>query len=156
MIFNNSPGNEGLPSESFQIISAWKDDLIGIVPAQTLRVSALNPLAPVEDGRKFKVLFAATILLPDGRVVAQSDEVTLEPGEFHAFDFKPADLPLISDHRGRLQARLRVIWKKLQLESEFPSIVELPSLVEFMGNSTGRTTVLISQKPKEIVDVGSK
>lgn len=156
VILNDSPGNESLNPKSFQIISAGKDYLIGIVPGQTLQVSALNPLAPGADGRKFKMLFAATILLADGRVVAQSDEVALEPGEFHSFDFKAADLPLTSELGGRRQARLRVIWKKPQLMTEFPSIVELPSLVELMDDSAGKTTVLISQKPKEIVVVGSK
>jgi len=49
------------------------------------------------------MLFVVTILLADGRVVAQSDEVTLEPGEFHSFDFKPADLPLTGELSGRRQ-----------------------------------------------------
>jgi hypothetical protein len=156
VILNDSPGAESLNTASLQIISASKDYLIGIVPGQTLRVNALNPIAPGEDGRKFKMLFAFTILLADGSVVAQSDEVALEPGEFHSFDFKPADLPLISELSGRRQVRARVIWKKLQLETEFPSIVGFPSLVEIIDDSTGKATVLISQKPKEIVVVGSK
>ena len=152
LVLNDSPGNEHLNPRTFQIISAGKGDyLIGVVPGQTLRVSAFNPFAPSapgEDGRKSKMLFAVTVLLSDGRVVAQSDEVTLEPGQFHSFDFKRADLPLTGEPGGRLQAR--VIWRKLQLKTEFPSAVEL------VDDSTGKTTVLISQKPKEIVVVGSK
>ena len=123
IILNDSPGNESLNPKTFQIISAGKDYLIGIVPGQTLCVSVLNPLAPPPpgvDGRKFKMLFAVTILLADGRVVAQSDEITLDPGQFHSFEFKRADLPLAD---GRQQVRVRVTWIKLQLKPEFPSLL---------------------------------
>ncbi len=83
-------------------------------------------------------------------MIAQSDEITLSPGESHSFDIKRGDLPLSGEPGERLQARIRVIWKKLQLKTEFPSLVEL------VDEITGKTTVLISQKPKEIVVVGSK
>jgi hypothetical protein len=142
-----------LNPKAFQITSAGKDYLIGIVPGQTLRVSTLNtiePAAPGEDGRKFKPLFAVTLLLSDGRVIAQSDEITLDPGQFHSFDFKRADLPVTGEFGGRLQTRAKVIWNKLRLKTEFPSSVEL------VDEITGKTTVFISSKPKEIVVVGSK
>ena len=127
---------------------------VGLAYGQSLIINVVNPLepaAPGEDGRKLKMLFAVTVLLADGRVAAQSDEIALDPGQFHSFAFKRADLPLAREERiGRLQVRARVIWKKLQLKTEFPSSVEL------VDDGTGKTTVLISQKPKEIVVVGSK
>ena len=50
--------------------------------------------------------FAVTILNADGGVIARSDEITLDPGEFHSFDFKRADLPLVGEPgTGRLQVR---------------------------------------------------
>jgi hypothetical protein len=94
------------------------------------------------------MLFAVTILLADGRVIAESEEITLDPGQFHFFDFKRSDLPVSGEPGGRVQAR--VIYKKLRLQAEFPSSIEI------VDESTGKTTVLISQKPKELVVVGSK
>jgi hypothetical protein len=150
---DDTAGKEHLNPKTFQIISAGKDHLIGIVPGQTLRVSTLNPLEPVapgEDGRKFKMLFAATLLLSDGRVIARTDEIPLDPGDFHSFAFKRADLPMSGEFGERLQTRAQVIWKTFRLKIEFPSSVEL------VDDITGKTTVFISQKPKEIVVVGSK
>ena len=95
-------------------------------------------------------MFAFIVLAADGRVIAQSDEVALDPGQFHSFDVRRADLPLSGEPGGRVQTRARVIWQKLGLRAEFPTIVEL------VDDITGKTTVLVSQKPKEIVVVGSK
>lgn len=154
LVLNDTPGKEHLNPGAFQIVSAGKDYLIGFVPGQTLRVSALNPFEPSEgnssanDGRKFKMLFAVTVLLADGRVIAQSDEITLGPGQFHFVDFKRSDLPVAGEPGGRLQ--VRVIFQKLQLKAEFPSSVEV------VDAGTGRTTATLPQKPKEIVVVGSK
>ena len=141
-------GGANVNPDGFQIISAGKDCLVGFVPGERLRVSALNSFDPsVGDGRKFKMLFAVTILLADGSVIAESDEITLDPGESHFFDFKRADLPIAGEPGGRVQAR--VIFRKLSLRAEFPSSFEI------VDQSTGKTTVFISQKPKEIVVVGS-
>jgi hypothetical protein len=153
VILNDSPGKEYLNPNSFQIISAGKDHSIGIVPGQTLRVSGLNTLEPPaagEDGERFQARFAVTLSITDGRVIAQSDEITLEPGQFHSFDFKRSDLSLAGEPGGRLQVLAQVIWTKLRLKADFPSSVEL------VDDTTGKTTVLSSQKPKEIVVVGSK
>ena len=127
--------------------SIWIDigsPILGIAPGQTLRISALNPLAPPGgDGRKYKMLFAVTILDLDGRVVALSDEITLDPGEFHSFDFKRADLPLGGEPvTGRLQV-LSLIRARF-----FPGIAaripqgKLPVAVELIDDSNGKTVVL--------------
>jgi hypothetical protein len=150
---DDTAGKELRNPKSFQIVSAGKDNLIGIVPGQTLRVSTLNtlePAAPGGDGRKLKMLFEAAVLLADGAVIAQSDEITLKPGQLHSVDFKREDLAVPGEHSGRVQAHVKVIWKKLRLKTDFPSLVEL------VDDITGKTRVLISQKPKEIVVVGSK
>jgi hypothetical protein len=153
VILNDSPGTEHLNPRGFQITSAGKDHSIGFVPGQTLRVSGLNPLEPPasgEDGERFKAQFAVTLSLSDGRVIAQGDEITLEPGQSHFFDFKRIDLPLAGESGGRLQVHARVIWNKRLLKGEFPSLVEI------VDASTGKTRAMLPQKPKEIVVVGSK
>jgi hypothetical protein len=163
LILDDSLGNEYLAPKTFQIISAGKDYLIGIVPGQTLLVSVLNPLAPPPpgaDGRKYKMLFAPLILNADGQVIAQSDEVALDPGEFHSFDFKRADLPL-AGAPGADRAQVRVEIRR-RFFPGIPSRISqgeldgAPAAVEIFNDSTGKTTTLISQKPKEIVVVGSK
>lgn len=149
MSLDDTAGKEKLDPDGFQIISAGKDYLVGFVPGETLRVSSLNSFDPsVGDGRKFKMLFAVTVFLADGSAIAESDEITLDPGEFHYFDFKRADLPITGEPGGRVQAR--VLFHKLRLKAAFPSSVEI------VDETTGKTTVFISQKPKEIVVVGSR
>jgi hypothetical protein len=152
---DDTAGKERLNPKTFQLISAGKDNLFGIVPGQTLRVSTLNtlePAAPGEDGRNFKILFAVTLLLSDGSVIARTDEIALDPGDFHSVDFKRADLPLSGEFGERLQTRAKVVLTKFSLTKK----TEFPSSVELVDDITGKTTVFISQKPKEIVVVGSK
>jgi hypothetical protein len=156
---NDSSGNEHLNPESFQIITAGKDQLIGIIPGQALRLGAVNPLAPSQDGRDYKMLFAVAILNADGEVIAQSDELALEPGKSHSFEFKYADLHLAAEPgTGRLQVRA-------EIRRFFPGIPSrisqgmtdaAPAALEIVEINTGKTLLLVSQKPKEIVVVGSK
>src|SRR5262249_13568723 len=163
LILDDSSGNEQLSPKGFQITSAGKDYLIGIVSGQTLRVSALNPLAPAPPGaddRKYKMLFSPLILNADGRVVAQGDEVALGPGEFYSFDFKRADLSLASVP-GADRAQVRVEIRRRTFQGVISRISQgdldgAPVVLEIVDDSTGKATVLISQKPKEIVVVGSK
>jgi len=162
IVLNDTHGKESLNPKTFQIISAGNDYLTGIVSGQTLRVSVLNPLPPPPpgaDGRKFKMLFTPLILLADGSVVAQGDEIALDPGEFHAFDFKRADLPLAGVHGAdRLQARVEIRRRFFPgFVSRFPQgdLDDAPNVLELVDDSTGKTTTL-STKPKEIVVVGSK
>jgi hypothetical protein len=82
------------------------------------------------------------------------------PGEFHSFDFKRAELPL-AGALGADRAQVRVEIRR----RFFPGITSrisqgeldgAPAAVEIFKDGTGKTTILISQKPKEIVVVGSK
>ncbi len=52
------------------------------------------------------MLFTFTILDTEGRVVARTDEIGLDPGEFASFDFTGVDLPVASEPgTGRVQVR---------------------------------------------------
>lgn len=120
---------------------------LGIVPGQTLRISVVNPLGPPlpdEDGRKFKMLFAPLILDADGRVIARSDEITLDPGESHSFDFKRADLPLAGEPgTGRLQVRSEIRRRFFSgIASRIPQGV-FPGTLELIDNSSGKTMLLL-------------
>lgn len=116
---------------------------VGLAYGQTLRISVVNPLppaAPGEDGRQFKMLFAPLILDEQGRVIARRDEITLDPGEFHSFNFNRAEMPSPGEAgTGRLQVRGEI------QRRFFPGIVSRFSagssntVVELVDNRTGQT-----------------
>jgi hypothetical protein len=128
--------------------------VVSVSRGQTLRVSVINSLPPArpnEDGRKFKMLLAPLILDATGRVLASSDEIALNPGEFHAFNFtfnfNSADLPQLDDVPVQLRCEVR--------RRMFPGFVggvsvasaDLDGVVEIIDNLTGQTqaTALLRQ-----------
>jgi len=89
----------------------------------------------------------------DGSVVAESEEFTVEPGEFRSFDFDRDDLDLTGDpDTGRVQlcARIRYRFFSIVDRTQLP-----PASLEIIDKGSGRTTEAHSHKPKEIVVVGS-
>ena len=129
--------------------SIWIDvgSPVGIVPGQTLRISVFNPLEPAppgDNGRKYKILFALTILDAHGQVIAHTDEVTLDPKEFHSFDFKRADLPLSGEPgTGRLQVRSEIRRRFFAGIASRISQGEFPGALELIDNSSGKTMLLL-------------
>jgi hypothetical protein len=133
---------------------------LGFVRGQTMRISVVNPdhLQPqAPDGRKFKMLVAPLILNAHGDVIAAGDEITLDPGEFHSFDFDRDEIALQGEQgTGRLQVHSQIRFRFFSIvERTRITPDEVPASLELIDNSTGSTTVLISSKPKEIVVVGS-
>jgi hypothetical protein len=118
---------------------------VGLAYGESLRISVLNPLpsaAPGEDGRKYKMLFAVLLFAADGRVIARSDEVTLDPGKLHSFDFSRAALPLTGEPgTGRVQTRAQVRYRPFQLLDRTRAIGS-PISLELIDNSTGQTTAV--------------
>lgn len=127
-------------NEQTRQITILQDMLpVGLVYGQSLRISVFNPAAqsPQNDGRKFKMVVAPLILDASGNVVAQADEVEVEPGQFHAFDFKRDALPLSAEFgTGRVEVRARIRYRSFAIidRTQFA----LPSL-EIIDDSTGRT-----------------
>src|SRR5882724_7782368 len=71
---------------------------VGLAYGQTLRITEFNPNDPQAqggDGRRYKMLVAVLIL--DGSVVAQSNEIVLPAGEFRFFDLDRAALNLAGE-----------------------------------------------------------
>lgn len=132
--------------------------LIAVGPGETLRVSALNPPAPsASDGRKYKMLVAPVILLADGQVAVQGDEVALDPGEFHSFDVHRADLPVSGADRVPVRVEIQQrVFRGFVARISQGQHARAPTVVELVDDSLGLTTLLISDKPKEIVVVGAK
>ena len=117
---------------------------VGLAYGQTLRITEFNPNDPQAqgaDGRRYKMLVAVLIL--DGSVVAQSNEIVLPAGEFRSFDLDRAGLNLAGENStGRIQLRVRV-----RLLITLPSAdrthpdTDFPASLELVDNGTGRTTV---------------
>jgi hypothetical protein len=141
-------------SDGFQIISAGKDSsLVGVVPDQNVRISVVGPMPDADADRRFKPLFAFTVLNAEGDALAEIDAVTLEPGRLYSFDIPYASLGVSA---GRVQVRAETrhfhgVISRLSAGSR-----ELSVALEVVDAATGKTVVHLSQKPKEIVVVGSK
>ena len=118
--------------------------VVTLSAGQTLRVSVINPLpppAPGEDARKFKMLFAVTIFDDAGGVLARSAEITLNPGQFHSFDFHRANLP---SPGGTDTTPLQLRSEIRRLHTPFPVPIRIVSadlnvLVELIDSFTGQT-----------------
>ncbi len=132
------------------------DVYTGIAPGQKLRATLFNPpsFAPQAglDAQPAPVGGHVKVFDGSDNLIAQSPEMVIPPGEFLSFDFDYYALPLIGEPgANRKQARIKPFFN-FQSERLSPILAS----VEIVDNTTGKTTVLISEKPKEIVVVGSK
>ena len=154
LTMDDTAGKEKAGSDGFQIISAGRDRMVGLVPGQSLRITATNPIPG--EGSQFKPLFAFTVLNAEGAPVVEGAEVALEPGAAHSVEIPYSALSGTASG-GRVQVRTEV-------RRHFHGITnrisqggrDLAPVVLEIVDAGGRTTVHLSQKPKEIVVVGSK
>ena len=119
---------------------------VGLVPEQALRVTVLDPFppAPDGDGRKYKMLFAFTIRDIDGRVVARTDGIGLDPGVFQSFDFTRVDLPLAGEPgTGRVQVRCEIERRFFHgIAARIPQGKSV-GVLELIDGNTGETVLLL-------------
>ncbi len=145
------------PEQTRQISVVQDLAPVGFAYGQTLRITEFNPnspQAPGADGRKYKMLIAVLIL--DGSVVAQSNEIVLPAGEFRFFDLDRAALNLTGESTGRIQLRVSVhIFISQPSGDRIRPDTDFPVSLEMVDNDTGKSTAMLSSKPKEIVVVGS-
>jgi hypothetical protein len=123
----------------------------GMVRGQTARFTVFNPNVPSELERRM-IFVQVTLLDARGAVIAQSDEIAIPPGAFRSVDFKRADLPVAGE---RAQTRAQIRYRSFYLVDRTRAIGFPSTSIELIDDDTGHTTLLISQKPKEIVVVGS-
>ena len=132
---------QALPEATLQATIIQDMATVGLAYGQSLRISVVNPLEPA-DGQKYKMLFAVTLLNADGRVIARSDEITLDPGAFHSVDFNHGALPLAGEAgTGRVQARVQVRYRPFQLLDR-TRVIGNSTSIELIDSSTGNTTTV--------------
>ena len=123
----------------------------GMVRGQTARFTVFNPNEPSERERRM-IFVQVTLLDARGAVIAQSDEIAIPPGAFRSVDFKRADLPVAGE---RAQTRAQIRYRSFYIVDRTRAIGFPSTSIELIDDDTGLSTLLISQKPKEIVVVGS-
>jgi hypothetical protein len=150
---DDTAGKEHAGRRGFQIISAGQDRFVGLVPGQSLRITAANPMPNTEDGRRFKPLFAFTLFDAQGQPIVEGDAVALEPGKSHSFEIPYSALSAAGRVQVRAEARFfHGIVSRFSAGGKAPA----PVALEIVDAANGRTMVHLLQKPKEIVVVGPK
>lgn len=126
----------------------------GMGRGQTARFTIFNPNETVNTEMTRQVTLVEVMLMDArGSVIAQSDEIAIPSGAFRSVDFKRGDLPVAGE---RAQMRAEVRYRSFYLVDRTRAIGFPTASIELIDDDTGHSTLLISQKPKEIVVVGSK
>jgi len=100
------------------------------------------------QARAFLVVYDGT-----GEIIFRSPELVVPSGEFRSFDFNPSLLSLPGGPgTGHLQVRAVL---QVRFDGTHHVPFRLDTSAEVIDNGTGQTVFLITQKPKEIVVVGS-
>jgi len=83
--------------------------LVAFAPGDTLRFTAFNPAPAGEVGEPISMQMR--LYNEQGRVIANSAEVAIPPGEFRTISFKRDELPLAGEPgTGILQVRTVPLW----------------------------------------------
>jgi hypothetical protein len=108
---------------------------LGFAPGETARISVTlrrlaNPELPPINAR-------IQLLDTEGRVIAQSDEIKVEPGQIRFWDAPRNQIPVPGEPRtGRLQVRTRIVVTASATDFDPESV--MPT-IEIIDGATGRT-----------------
>jgi hypothetical protein len=108
--------------------------LVALAPGDTLRFTAFNPAPAGEVGEPISMQMR--LYNEHGRVIANSAEVAIPPGEFRTISFKRDELPLAGEPgTGILQVRTAPLW---HFTSSIP--VKVTTSLEVMPAPGGTTS----------------
>jgi hypothetical protein len=127
-----------------EIITLAASVLGGLARGQTLRFTLFNPRQ-----RDSQLPLRAQVKLFDaqGRVIAESAEVAILPGEFCSLDFNRNNLLLAGEEgTGRLQVRGTIRIQERRDVSEARGN-QIPTAVEVVDNRTGATVITTATAP---------
>jgi hypothetical protein len=108
---------------------------LGFAPGETARISVtLRRLANPEQS---PINARIQLLDTEGRVIAQSDEIKVEPGQIRFWDAPRNQIPVSGEPRtGRLQVRARMVVTTSATDFDPESL--MPA-IEIIDDITGRT-----------------
>ena len=122
---------------------------VGLVPGQTLSITMSNP---EDSGGSFQG--HVKILDAGGRLVFETPEAEIAPGEFHSFEIDRADIALPGDPRtGRFQAAITTI-RQPSARSR-ARIDKVPTTIELIDNATGKTTAMLLPAIQKVREAAS-
>lgn len=106
--------------------------LAGLGREQTMRITVHNPLSPRGPLRAQVRLFDS-----QSRLIAESAEAAIPPGDFRSFDFNRSDIPLAGERgNGRLQVRATItVFEERDINGLIRD--QFPTAVELMDSRTG-------------------
>lgn len=123
---------------------------------ETIRIRVSNPdqLSPqAPDDRRFKMLVAPLILDAQGDVIAQLDEILVEPGEVHSFELHHDEMLQSGEpNADRLQVRPGIRCRFFSLlDRTQMTVFEFPATFELINS--GRT-IAIQRHSFQIISAG--
>jgi hypothetical protein len=108
----------------------------GIALGQTARVSVAQFVFLDGSVRMVNPTIARIQLLDaEGEIVAQSDEIRVEPGKTRFWDAPYEQISGVREPTGRIQLRARVLFEKRSFDRDHPPLVTL----EIFDSATGAT-----------------
>ena len=131
--------NAGQRHNEWIIIDSFS---FGISTEQTARISVLNCMLADGSTRATANIIALVQLLDtEGAIIAQSSEISIEPGKIRFWDVPRESLPLTGDPGERIQVRPRIRVTTLSMDVERPQI--MPS-IELIDSGSGRTVAIFN------------
>ena len=116
------------------IISGFGNDLIGIVPGESLLFTARNMSKPDETGEAISMQLK--VFDKNGDVIAVSPVVEIPPGEFRTVGFSHEDLPT---SEAPATTRNHFLTTPLWGVGYRVRVLPVAGSLEIVNNSTGRT-----------------
>ena len=142
LCFSQVPAQAQKTEQTRQITIVQDLGVVGIVPDQTLSITLSNP----EDSG---VTVQGHVKILDGtRVVFETPEVEIAPGQFHSFEINRSDISSPGDPRtGRFRAAGRLLGiRKASVERSKARIDKLPLSIEIVDNDSGKTVALTTTR----------
>ncbi len=138
LCFSQVPAHAQKTEQTRQLTIVQALGAVGIVPGQTLSFTLTNP----EDSG---VSFRGHVKILDGtRLLFETPEAEIAPGESHSFEINRSDIGLPGDPRtGRFRAAGRLLGiRTASVGRAKARIDKLPLSIEIVDNDTGKTVAL--------------
>jgi hypothetical protein len=141
------------PEVNDEVVILFSSIPVGLARGQTLRINVANVNKQRSCCTNNLKQFGIALHGFNGDVIAQRDEIAIEPGQFHSFDFNRDELPLIGEAARTLQVRAgsAIGFSIVDCTQLTPDDFPIPSRID---NSTGQTDQRVTPSLAERIAVG--